>query len=280
MADPAQNLAAWAARGAAVKAVVLIGSRARPAEDDLGQADAESDWDFHVITSQPGVFTQPAWTAALGAGAPLAYVDRLGVLGTARKISAVFQGMELDLVVLPAWRLQLAQVAMSLGLHRQSAELRRALGDLAVVLRPGYRFLHGAAGWETFYRKVVAEVPDPRLDNADALRLAQGFVCDYLWLQRKVARGELVAARRMLHRGLGEVNLQLAHELRLRRGERSFPDGRRLERTHPAAELAGLAVAGDGSAEALRVAAGQCAATLNTLLAGLVGADWRWPLGQ
>lgn len=278
MADPAQNLAAWAAREAAVKAVVLIGSRARPAEDGLGQADAESDWDFHVITSQPGVFTQPAWSAALGAGAPLAYVDRLGVLGRARKVSAVFPGMELDLVVLPAWRLQLAQVAMSLGLHRQSTELRRALGDLAVVLRPGYRFLHGAAGWEPFYRKVVAEVPDPRLDNADALRLAQGFVCDYLWLQRKVARGELVAARRMLHRGLAEVNLQLAHELRLRRGERSFPDGRRLEHTLAAADLAGLAVAGDGSAEALRVAAGQCAATLNTLLAGLVGADWRWPL--
>lgn len=278
MADPADKLAAWAAREAAIKAVVLIGSRARPADDPVWRADAESDWDFHVITSRPEIFCRPDWTTVLGAGAPQAYVDRLGVLGSSRKISAVFSGWEMDLVVLPAGRLQMAQVAMSLGLHRQVAGLRRALGDLAVVIRPGFRFLHGADGWEPFYRKVVAEVPDPRLGDADVLRLAKGFVCDYVWLQRKLVRGERVAARRMLHRGLAEVNLQLAHELKLRRGERTFPDGRRIERTATADELAGLGVAGDGTEAALRAAAEQCAETLKGLMRELVGAAWGWPL--
>lgn len=278
MGDPAQSLAAWAARSAAIKAAVLIGSRARPADDRLWQPDAASDWDFHVITSRPEIFAQAGWTAAAGLGAPLAYVDRLGVLGSARKVSAVFPTMEMDLVVLPAGRLQLAQLAMSLGLHRQSAALRRALGDLAIVIRPGWRFLHGAVGWEPFYQKVVAEVPDPRLGDEEIVRLANGFVCDYVWLRRKVERGELAAARRMLHRGLAEVNLRLAHELRLRRGERSFPDGRRLEQILPPAEAARFNVSSTDTAGAIIAAAEQGAALLRELMPGLIGPSWRWPL--
>lgn len=279
MADLAENLAAWAAREASVKAVVLIGSRVRAADDAAGGADAASDWDFHVITSQPEPFARSAWTAALGLGAPLAYVERWGVLGSSRKVSAVFAGGELDLVVLPAGRLQLAAMAMSLGLHRQLPSLHRALGDLAIVIRPGYRFLHGAGAWAPFYARVVAEVADPRLSDVDVRRLAEGFVCDFVWLQRKLDRGELVAARRMLHRGLAEVNFQLAHELKLRRGERTFPDARRLERTGTAADLAALGVGGDGSAEAIRSAAAHCAGTLVGLMAGFAGVPWVWPAG-
>jgi hypothetical protein len=278
MSDPAQSLAEWAARSAMIKAVVLIGSRARAADDPLWQPETNSDWDFHVITSQPEIFSHAAWTTAAGLGAPLAYVDRLGVLGSARKVSAVFPTMEMDLVVLPAWRLQLAQVAMSFGLHRLSAGLRRALGDLAIVIRPGWRFLHGAAGWEPFYRKVMLEVADPRLDDADAVRLANGFVCDYVWIQRKVTRGEWVAAQRMMHRSLVETNLRLSHELRLRRGERSFPEGRRLERVVTAPELAGLRVSAPLEPAALRAAAGQCAATCRELMSALVDVGWKWPL--
>jgi len=280
MSDPAQSLAVWAARSAVVKAVVLIGSRARAADDLLWQPEATSDWDFHVITSRPEIFAHSAWTTAAGLGAPLAYVDRLGVLGSARKVSAVFPAMEMDLVVLPAWRLQLAQVAMSLGLHRQSAGLRRALGDLAIVIRPGWRFLHGAKDWEPFYQKVVADIADPRLSDAEAVRLANGLVCDFVWLQRKVTRGELVAAQRMLHRSLVETNLRLAHELRLRRGERSFPEGRRLELVLTVTELARLRVSASLEPAALRAAAGHCAATCRELMAALLGVSWSWPLPE
>lgn len=280
MSDPTQRLAEWAARSAAVKAVVLIGSRARAGDDPLWQPDATSDWDFHVITSRPAMFTSSAWTIAAGLDAPLAYVDRMGILGSARKVSAVFPTMEMDLVVLPSWRLQLAQVAMSLGLHRQSAELRRALGDLAIVIRPGWRFLHGAKDWEPFYQKVVAEVSDQRLSDPEAVRLANGLVCDYVWLQRKVARGEWVAAQRMLHRALVETNLRLAHELRLRRDQRSFPEGRRLERVVTAPELTGLCVGAPMEPAALRAAAGHCATTCRELMAALVGESWTWPLPE
>lgn len=276
MADPAGSLADWAARQAGVKAVVLIGSRTRAAGAS-DRADANSDWDFHLITSQPARFAHAGWTVPAGWGPPLAYVDRPGVLGSARKISAVFPGWELDLVLLPAWRLQLAQVAMSLGLHRQSAGLRRVLGELAVVIRPGYRFLHGAAPWEPFYRQVVAEVADPRLDDGEIVRLANGFVCDYVWLRRKVARGELAAARRMLRRALDEVNLRLAHELRLRRGLQSFPDARRLEQTAGPEEAVRLVSPAASGAEEILAVAGRSGATLRELMHGLVGPAWHWP---
>ncbi len=278
MNSPDRMLVAWAARSPEVRAVALIGSRSRESPAAPDRADGESDWDFHVITSHPARFANTEWMQAAGFPTPIAYVDRLGVLGSSKKVTVLLPGTELDLVILPAGRLRLARMAMALGLHRRSAGLRRALGDLAIVIRPGYRFLHGAGGWGGFYQKVVAEVPDPRLDDAAVRRLAEGFVCDYVWLQRKLARGEFIAARRMLHRGLAEVNLQLAHELRLRRGELSFPDARRLEQVLAPAAAAELAAPADGTPEELSRAVAHCAGTFRTLMTALRGETWRWPL--
>jgi hypothetical protein len=40
---------------------------------------------------------------------------------------------------------------------------------LAVVIRPGWRFLKGGREWDAFYRRVVAEVDDPRFSAAQNL---------------------------------------------------------------------------------------------------------------
>ena len=115
--------------------------------------------------------------------------------------------------------------------------------DIAEVIRPGWRFLKGERRWGPLYRQAVAEVTDPHLSDEAVRQLAEGFVCDYVWTQRKMARGEFLTAQRMLHRELAEVNFQLLHELKTRQGERTFTKARRIERiTRSPDELASVTV--------------------------------------
>jgi hypothetical protein len=150
------------------------------------------------------------------------------------------------------------------------------LQDLAVVIRPGWRFWKGAKQWEPFYDRVVAAVADRRIDDREARALADGFVCDATWTCRKIERGEFLAAQRMLHRALAETNFRLLHELRLRRGARSFPEARRIERVARTAELDAVSVAATPTAKSLRAALAKSSATLRTLMRALTP-DWRWP---
>lgn len=270
------HLATWAAREPSVQALVLIGSRVRPADDRVWRADAHSDWDFQIITSQPQRFADAAWTSGLAGMEVRAYAARIARIGGLPKVNAIFAGAEADFVILPGGRLRLAKFLVALGAHRHSAWLRRGLQDLAVVIRPGWKFLKGAAAWEPFYQRVVAEVADPRLD-AEAVRgLAEGFVCDSVWARRKLERGELLAVQRMLHRELAETNFRLLHELKLRRGERSFPEARRIECVGGGA-VESVSVDATLDATALRAALEKSAATCRELVHSLVGNTWRWP---
>jgi hypothetical protein len=190
--------------------------------------------------------------------------------GGVQKVTALFAGAETDFVVIPAGQLRLARVGSALG------PVRRGLADLAIVIRPGYRFLKGAEAWGAFYERVIREVPDPRLTDADAVTLADGFVCDVVWTLRKLARGELLAAQRMLHLSLAETNYRLLHELRLRRGEPSYPEARRLERVATPEERSAVSLETPLVAEALHAAVQKTRGTLEALMAQLVPA-WRWP---
>lgn len=266
---------AWAEREPAVLALVLIGSRARAVDEPAMAADEFSDWDFQVVTSRPELFTTATWMSGLGLGEPLAYVARLGRLGTATKISALLREGEMDLVVIPAARLKRAKILLSLGLAPRFATLRDALGGLAVVLRGGHRLLKGEREWAGFFRRIAHEFPVPRLGDAMVRSLAEGFVCDYVSTRNKIERGELLAAQRWLHLQMAEVNFQLLHELRQRRGEPSLPDARRIERFPGASRR--VEVRALPSAENLRLATEESAAALRELMSEL-GPDWRWPL--
>jgi hypothetical protein len=270
----ADVFSAWAAGQPAVKAAVLIGSHIRPAGAP-NAADPASDWDFQVVTSAPRVFSEAGWARALP-GVDLRVYALRPAFGGVQKVTALFAGAETDFVVIPAGQLRLARLAMSLGLHRRPGAVRRALADLAVVIRPGYRFLKGAEGWGAFYERVLREVPDPRLDDAEAVRLADGFVCDTIWTLRKLARGELLAAQRMLHQSLAETKYRLLHELRLRRAQASYPEARRLERVASSEERASVSLEARLVAEDLHAAANKARATLEVLMTQLVP-TWRWP---
>ena len=271
-------MAAWAARTPAVEALILIGSRERGGGDAVWRADAQSDWDFQIITSRPGMFADGAWTRELPGFALRVYAARVARIGGVPKVNALFDGAEADFVILPARLLGLTKLAVALGLHRRTGKTRRSLQDLAVVIRPGWKFLKGGDSWEPLFRKIAAEVTDPRLDDRAVCALADAFVCESVWVRRKLARGELLAAQRMLQRELAETNFRLMHELRLRRGERSFPEARRIELVLDASALQAVTVAAMPEAGSLLEALEKSDATLRMLMAALVEQRWRWPL--
>ena len=246
----------WAQGEPTVRGLALIGSRERGGAERLGAPDAHSDWDFHLISSRPRMFLDGRWTRGLAGAELRAYAARTAAIGGVPKVNLVFSGAEADLVILPLRVIRGLRFRAALGLHRREGSTRRQLQALAVVVRPGWRFLKGAGAWDGIYRRAVAEADDPRIGDAAARRLADAFVCDYVWTRRKIARGELRAAQRMLHRELAETNYRLLHELKLRRGELTFPEARRIEWSSGGDELEAVTVAGPRSTPAaLRAAA-------------------------
>ena len=128
-----------------------------------------------------------------------------------------------------------------------------------------------------FFRRIIAEVPDPRLGDDEAKELAEGLVCDYVWCLRKIARGELRTTQRTLIQEIAETNLKLLHELKRRRGEKTFTKARRIELTSRGAELEGVTVEIRLEASSLRAALEKSAATCRDLIHALVGDGWQWP---
>jgi len=267
----------WARGEPSVKALVLFGSQVQRRNNQSWSADEQSDWDFQIITSRPRMFLDATWLRELTPASPKAYAVRVPRVGAMPKITAVLAETEADFVIIPASALRMAKYACTLGLHHRFGRLRRSLQDLAIVIRPGFQFLKGKEDWDPFYRKVLADVADRRLDNAEIENLAHGFVCDYVWALRKLKRGELVAVQRMLHRELAETNFRILHELKLRSGERTFPEARRLERLTAAAELASVSVNSQLQVNELRAALEHCATTLRGVVYTLIGDTWRWP---
>lgn len=271
--DLSASFSAWAARTPGVEALVLFGSRAR------GVADELSDWDFHLIADRTEFSSDVSWTLGLGFGRPVAYAVRDAIIGENARISVVWPKADVDFVVLPARRMKLARLAVAAGLHRRSPALRRRLADMALIIRPGYQFFHGAARWDAFYRRVRDEVPDPQPLPFDLARKAELFVADYVWIRGKIARGEYLAAQRVLHRSLVETNLELLAQLRRRRGQAGWPEGRRIESWASPEELAEVSVLSRPEPRALEAALARCVETFRHLISQLDTDGWRWPEG-
>lgn len=267
---------AWAQREPAITGVVVIGSRVRQGER-AGAADEHSDWDYQVITREPARFEARAWIAEAGLGTPVAYVLRGGRLGSALRFTALFAEGELDVVLIPHGRLRLARrILPSRSLLRLFGG-ERALGDLAVVLRDGYRLAKGEAEWGTFLRRVVSDIPSSRLSDREVCDVAEGFVCDYVSTRRKIDRAELLAAQRWLHQQLAEANFRLLHELRQRAKLPTFPDARRLELLAEERAVGLVRIEAHPDRESLLAAVEKSAETCRTLVRDLVGEAWQWP---
>jgi hypothetical protein len=275
--DVAAALTLWAHRTPTVKAAVLIGSRQQTGSDPAFCPDAVSDWDIQLITRRPSLLRRPQWIEELGLGKPLAYVIRKSLWGGGFKVNLVLPGAEADLLVTPVASMRRLQWLTAAGFHRRPGWTRRCLQAHAMIVRSGWRFLKGGRWLEPFYQRAVAQMPDPRLDDDAVRQLAAGFFCDYLWAVRKIARGELLAAQRMLYRELAEVNFRLLHELKRRRGERTFWDARHLERIASEEDLAAVTVSALCEGPALRAAVERAASTCEAWVGQLLGAPWECP---
>jgi hypothetical protein len=267
----------WAEGQSTVTGLVLIGSRQRSPEELLDGADAQSDWDFHIITSCPSMFADREWTRELADMRLQAYASRPAVIGGVPKVNAIFAEGDADFIVIPEGTLRKIKFRALLRLYQRDGWTRRRLQDIAEVIRPGWKFLKGEEQWGRLYRKAVSEVTDPHFDDAALRRLAEGFVCDYVWALRKIARGELRAVQRILHRELAETNFQLLHELKQRRGERTFTKARRIERIAGPMDLDRVTVDSRLEAFALQTALQKSAESFRYLMRALVGETWHWP---
>jgi len=264
------DLVRWAAGHPDVRALTLFGSHAR------GAADPQSDFDLQLIATRPAAFESREWVGSALPGHALRAYSVRPAFGGVRKVTALFDVGLMDIVVVPAGRMRLARALVAAGVHRRVGFVRRGLANVAVVMRPGFRVLKGGAGWHAFYARVVAEVPDERLDDALAQALGETSYLDYVGLERKLARGELRAAQRWLHAMVAETNFKLMHELRLRRGEPSFYDARRLEQTLSPADLAWVTVDARLDAVEIGIAAREAIRATHTLVRALTGRAPRW----
>lgn len=210
-----------------VEAVVLFGSMSRGLEM-AGAADEYSDIDLHVITRSPAALEGLDWSTFLPSSILLHQCIR-PALGGVRKITLLFSTGEVDLVILPKGMMIVARFLVRTGLSKSIPRLAVPMNNLATIMGGGYRFLKGERSWGRFYAEVVNEFPGFRIHNQRIVEMANVAISDMLWIRKKVARGELIAAQRVLHRFILETNIELLHELRLRRGEVTFQQARRVE---------------------------------------------------
>jgi hypothetical protein len=246
-----------------VEAITLFGSRAR--SKDNACADGGSDVDIQIISSRVDKLIEKSWATAVLAPTAISAWNVRPAFGGVIKISALLSDGEIDMVVVPSSRMRLARWAVALGLHLRSKKIQRKLGDLVLVMGGGYRVLQGGAKWELFWKRIVAEIPEPSLSLAEVLNLGEGVKVELISIRRKLDRGELRAAQRWLHLGIGETNFKLSHELRRRRGVRSFHDGRRVEQLLDPEELSLVTISAALTAESIWEAA-QAAAEATTRL--------------
>ncbi|MDB6127133.1 MAG: hypothetical protein JWM35_1029, partial [Verrucomicrobia bacterium] len=211
-----------------VRVAAVFGSHARSLSGEGQPADPFSDVDLQLVTTNVARYRDSAWTQGLKNQTLVAYAVR-PVFGGVQKVTALFSGGEADFVIIPYRRLWLGRLAFNLGIHKRVASIRRGLGEFALVMSFGQVVLKGGPSWQKFYTRAVKEVPLAHLGDEEAIALAEGAYVDAHSILSKIERREYVAVQRWLHRSLIETNFRLMHELRYRRGQVSYPDGRRVE---------------------------------------------------
>jgi hypothetical protein len=267
------NLEDWSSKRWDVSALIVFGSQVDRV-DGARKKDMYSDVDIQIVTWNPAVFANAEWTRIFGEKVSV-YAKR-GASGGVVKVTALWPcGAALDVIVVPSWKMCTAWLLVALGLHRRSSRLGTALSELATVMRGGFSLRKGRRIWGWFYRSVVEDVSGDRLSDVEICEIANAFVCDYVWVVQKVARGELIAAKRVLIRSMWESNIRLLYEWRLRRGEEAWRDGRRLEMIANSEELSLVALGPVGGVliEDIEILKG----AFMSLVFRLVGERWQWP---
>ncbi len=266
----------WLQAESAVCSAVLFGSRARDPYS-LAAADGHSDIDLHVVSNSVDRVLATDWSRAVR-GSDFCLQVLRPASGGIRKVTVIFDNGEVDIVLVRSVEMRMASFAMHLGLHRRLQFVETPLNIFATIMAGGYRFLKGQGKWGSLYARVVAEMRGCRLSDAEVRRMADAFLCDMLWILRKLGRGELVASQRTLHRSLHETNVLLLHELRMRRSEITFQQARRIEKLVTANQLPTVIVNAQLDRSEIAAAAWGLREGLDVLMRELVP-SWHAPKG-
>ncbi len=257
MVTPGENavlhtMTPWLRGQSQILAAVLFGSFSRPGTT-IGSSDRWSDVDFHLIVKSPVELEAldrqiefPNLNLCLAVARPAS--------SGLRKLTLVFSEGEADMVLVPAIKMQLLRCLFRLGLQRRVNHISPSIDSFSTILSGGYHFIKGEREWGSVY-KTVARMPGVRVNNKEASRLAEQFLCDLLWVFQKIDRGELIAAQRMVHRALVETNVVLLHEFRVRNGKVTFQQARRVEQFVDSTELKAITVNSGLRPHELRLAA-------------------------
>jgi aminoglycoside 6-adenylyltransferase len=192
------RITTWAKVEPNIRAVAVFGSQAR--QDD--PADEWSDLDLALVAKRPAVYlADDQWLGRLG---PLwlSHYVRAPVGGLDEQ-RAVFDGaLELDVVVLPVRKLQLARLALGIVSRIPAAAgllpigFRRALAGMAESFGHGARILVDKDG-------LLRPLPSTQLEIQEStkptekqfLAVAEGFWHGSIWVAKHLRRGELWRAK-------------------------------------------------------------------------------------
>lgn len=267
----------WVAATPDIKVAAVFGSQARARSGEEQPADVWSDVDLQIVTTNPSAYLERDWALTLRGQTFRAYGKR-AVFGGVNKFTALFGTGEVDIVVIPYRRLRLARFVFETGLYQRLPKLKRALMDFAFVMSFGHVVVKGGEPWKRFYAQAVKTLPRPGLSDAEAQDIAELAYVEAVWILGKLERGECVAAQRWLHRSVIEVNFRLMYELRVRRGDVAYPDGRRVEQLLPPAELAAVRFEAELTIESLRAATIAAINQTRMLVTQLTGREPSWPV--
>jgi hypothetical protein len=227
MSGPAEgwdaSVLAWANARADIRALVQFGSRVR----GDGTADRWSDYDYHIITSDPRKYGDGAFARELGACWAIA--TRVS-FGNVVRVTAIYEGaLEADFIVLS--HAEMRVVALALRWPSTARFWPRALAggvsSLKIAAAPGWRVIKGGAEWEKRYARITPS--QASMTEADFGRICGEFWVELVWTAKKVARGEYRAAQRAIHEHLIENSLRIFREDALVDGRTAYFVGRRAE---------------------------------------------------
>ncbi|MFZ5496724.1 MAG: hypothetical protein ACOZE5_15500 [Verrucomicrobiota bacterium] len=215
----------WVRRQPDVEALVQIGSRVQID----GHVDEWSDWDFHLISTDPRRYLDVGWLLQIAPcwSAHVETTER----GVA-KLSAVFAGgFEVDIVPLAAWQMKLVYWLMARPAWRRlyPAVLQRGIANTRLVAGPGYRVILGGEAWERRLAALKVQWPETVLAATDFEFCTGAFWRHAVWVCKKVARGESRAALRWNQvEAMEHLYALLAEEARLA-GRPARPEARKAE---------------------------------------------------
>ncbi|HRE84087.1 MAG TPA: nucleotidyltransferase domain-containing protein [Opitutaceae bacterium] len=258
-----------------IKVAVLFGSYARLLKGTGDTPDQYSDIDVQLLVTKPQYFKDSSWLASLFATEVISASYR-SVFGGARKAVIMFDGGSIDAVILPYRLLYIAKLLHRAHAYRWSKKFQTRMENFSDLMRFDHVVIKGNADWEKFYKEAGTLGKRLKLNTPEILKMS-AVVCEETHaILGRIERGELIAAQRLLHQEIVEVNIKLLHELRERSGLKTYHRGRRAECTLRPEELALISVNASCNRLELKTAAIAMLKANATLVRELTGTAPKW----